>query len=266
MLEPSYTVATERYVDLTRFYDVEATMARRGEIIAHSDAYRAAYADAYHVLRAVDALASERRSAVHAAMDFDKLERRVDAVVRREIRGKSAKRGRVDYAFLGGVTHKGELCRFDTVDALCPRVYAFADNYGLAARALARVLTAAADAGYDALACPNPDRPRETMHVLIPALGLGFVTSTARMPYQGEAYRRLRVDATAEAGLTRAEKAKLRFTGRVERALREEAVEALRRAKSEHDKLEAAYNPCVDFDGVYALAATEAARLLRYRK
>ena len=266
VLEPTYTVATERYLDLTRFYDVEATKAVRAEIVMHSDAYRAAYADAYHVLRAVRALSSERHAAVYAAMDFDKLARRVDAVLRREIRGKSAKRGRVDQAFLGGVTHKGELCRFDTVDALCPRVYELLDSYGLAAGALKRVRDAAADAGYDVLACPNPDRPQELQHVLVPGAGVAFVTSTARLPYTGEAYRRLRVDAMAEARLSRAEKAKLRFTGRVERALREEAVEALRRAKSEHDALETAYNPCVDFDGVYALAATEAKRLLQYKK
>ena len=266
VLEPTYTVATERYVDLTRFYDVEATRAARAEIVAHSDAYRAAYADAYHVLRAVDALSSERRAAVHAAMDFDKLTRRIGAILRREVRGRSAKRGRVDYAFLGGVTHKGELCRFDTADALCLRVYELLDSYGLAAKALEHVRDTAAGAGFDVLACPDPDRPRELQHVLIPGAGVAFVTSTARLPYSGEAYRRLRVDAMAEAKLTRAEKAKLRFTGRIERALRDEAVEALSRAKSAHDALEAAYNPCVDFDGVYALAAEEAKRLMGYRK
>lgn len=260
VLEPTYTVATERYLDLTRFYDVEATKAARSEIVAHSDAYRAAYAEAYHILRAANALESERRAAVHAAMDFDKLARRMDGVIRRELRGKAERSGRVDCAFLGGVTHKGELCRFDSIDALCPRVYELVDDYGLAARALERVRDAAVTAGCDVLACPNPDRPRELQHVLIPSHGLAFVTSTTRLPYTGEAYRRLRVDAMA--ALSRAEKSKLRFTGRIERALREEAVEALGRAKAEHDALEAAYNPCVDFDGVYALAAAEAKRLL----
>ena len=262
VLEPTYTVATERYVDLTRFYDVEATKAARDEILAHSDAYRAAYADAYRVLRAVNALVSERRAAAHAAMDHEKLARRVEGIVKRELRGHPSTRGRVDYAFLGGVTHKGELCRFDTVEALCPRVYELLDSYGLAAKALERVRDAAADAGYDVLACPNPERPQELEHVLIPGAGVAFVTSTARLPYTGEAYRRLRVDAMAEAALTRTEKAKLRFMARIERALRGEAVEALGRAKTEHDALEASYNPCVDFDGVYALAAEEAKRLL----
>jgi len=265
VLEPAYALASERYLDLTRFCSMEAVREARAEIVARTDACQAAYADAYRALRAANALSAERRAAVRAAMDFDRLTRRIDAIARRELHGKPGKRGRVDYAFLGGMTHKGELCRFDTVDALCPRVYELADSCGLAARALERVRDAAAEAGHDVLVCPDPDRPREAQHVLIPAAGLAFVTSTARLPYPGEAYRRLRVEAMAEAKLTRAEKARLRFTGRVERLLREEAEDALRRAKREHDALEAAYHPFIDFDSVSALAAEEARRLLRYR-
>lgn len=237
VLEPTYTVATERYVDLTRFYDVAATKARREEIVAHSDAYRTAYAAAYRILRSVDALSAERRAIAHAAMDFDKLTRRMNGILRRELRGGGSARGRIDRAFLGGLTHQGELCRFDTVEALCPRVYVLMDSYGLAARELARVADHASAAGYDVLLCPNPDRPKEAMHVLIPGAGVAFVTATARTPYPGEAYRNLRVEAMAE--LSRSEKAKLRFTGRIEQLLRDEAAAALRRAKSEHDALDA---------------------------
>ncbi len=262
-MEPTYTVAAERYLDLTRFYDVAAAKSRRGEIVARSDAYRAAYADAYRALRAADAVESERRAAAQGAMDYDKLARRFGGIARRELRGGGSRHGRLDRAFLGGMTHQGELCRFDTVDALCPRRYVIADSYGLAAAALSRTADAAAEAGYDALVCPNPDRPQEAAHLLIPALGLAFVTSTARLPYVGESYRRLRVDAMAEAKLTRAEKAKIRLLDRIERSVRDEAVAALSRAKREHDALEAAYNPCVDFDGVYTLAAREAERLLQ---
>ncbi len=110
------------------------------------------------------------------------------------------------------------------------------------------------------LACPDPDGCGELRHVLIPSHSLAFVTSNARQPWPGEAYRRLRADALV--GMTRAEKARLRFTGRIERALRSEAVEALRRAKAEHDALEAVCNPFVDFGGVRELAAAEAKRLL----
>ena len=41
---------------------------------------------------------------------------------------------------------------------------------------------------------------------------------------------------------------------------------ALTDAKANHDRLEAVYNPYVDFDGVRTLAALEAGRLLSYMK
>ena len=46
----------------------------------------------------------------------------------------------------------------------------------------------------------------------------------------------------------------------------DEDVNALKEAKNSHDRLEAVYNPYVDFDGVRAMAALEAGRLLSYWK
>lgn len=46
--------------------------------------------------------------------------------------------------------------------------------------------------------------------------------------------------------------------------LREEGMVAPAEAKTIHDALRAVYNPYVDFDGVRALAALEAGRLLSY--
>ena len=59
-------------------------------------------------------------------------------------------------------------------------------------------------------------------------------------------------------------KSRLRFQARMTALLREEAVAALKDAKQNHDALESVYNPYVDFDGVRALAALEAGRLLSY--
>lgn len=261
VLEPSYAVASERYVDLTRFYDVAQTKARRAEIIALSDEYRAHYRSAYRVLRAVCEVESERRDLLRAQMEEEKLARRISGILARELRGKTKGRGRTADVFLGGMTALGEICRFDTVDALCPRVYELCDSAGLGAESLHLAASAAREKGEDVLLCRDPERPGELQHVLIPARGLAFFTSNARLPYTGKAYRRLRLDAMAEEKLSRAQRAKLRFIVRVEDSLRAEAVEALARAKSAHDALESVYHPCVDFAGVTALAETEAARL-----
>ena len=116
VLEPSYAAACERYVDLTRFYDLDAAKARRAEIIALSDEYRAHYRSAYRALRAMGEVESERRVAMHAQMDFAKLRRRTSGILARELRSEGEGSGRVVRAFLGGVKKHGDICRFDTVE------------------------------------------------------------------------------------------------------------------------------------------------------
>ena len=97
-------------------------------------------------------------------------------------------------------------------------------------------------------------------HLLIPELGLAFITSRSGMRYTGKSYRRIRLDSMTEIE----EKARLRFQTRMAGLLREEGVAALKEAKTNHDQLEAVYNPYVDFDGVRATAALEAGRLLSW--
>lgn len=260
-LEPTYALACERCVDLTRCCDAAAAKSCRAEIVSLSDAYRAHYRDAYRALRAANGVAGERRALLRSHLDGEKLFHRVESILFRALRGTGEGSGRAERVFLGGVTHLGDVCRFDTVDALCPRVYALCDDAGLASQSLARLGEAVCSRGLDILLCPNPDRPEETQHLLIPALGLAFVTANARIPYPGRAHRRLHPDAMAAGQLSRGEKARLRFLARVEKELRGEAVVSLARAKAAHDELESAYRPCVDFSAVSALADEEAARM-----
>ena len=119
---------------------------------------------------------------------------------------------------------------------------------------------AAAAKGWDTVVCPSPEDLGRIEHLLIPGLGLGFVTSRPGMDYGKKPYRRIRLDAMVEIeGRNR-----LRFQARMAALLREEAVAALKDAKANHDKLEGVYNPYVDFDGVRELAAIETGRLLSY--
>ena len=148
------------------------------------------------------------------------------------------------------------------MDALCTKVYEFADTWELAGGALARLHAAATAKGWDTIACPSPEEPDRLEHLLIPGLGLAFVTSCPGMDYGKKPYRRVRLDAMTETE----GRSRLRFQTRMVALLREEAVDALKEAKRNHDALEAVYNPYVDFDGVRAQAALEAGRLLSYTK
>jgi len=260
VMEPQYPAAVDRYVDLGRFYDLTAAKADAGSVKSHTHAYKAAYVRAYHSLKAARQVELDAVSSVRAGFDRERADRRVSGIIARELRRRGGERGKTTRRFLGSITHKGYVWRFDSVDALCPRVYEFADGWELAGEGLARIRAAAAAGGWDTIVCPSPEDLDRIEHLLIPGLGLAFITSRPGMDYGKKPYRRIRLDAMTEiAGKTR-----LRFQARMAALLREEAVTALKEAKASHDRLEAVYNPYVDFDGVRELAAIETGRLLSY--
>ena len=261
VLEPRYPAAVDRYVDLGRFYDVAAAKASREAVVEHTQAYKAAYARAYHCLQAARQVELDALSAVERQPELKSAKRRIEGIISREFRGlPKGRRGHTERRFLGSITRKGWVWRFDSVETLCPRVYVLADSWEQGAPLLERLHQAAEERGLDTIACLNPENPSCLEHLLIPALGLAFVTEKPGMEYPGKPWRRIRLDAMAKVE----NRARLRFETRMAGLLRKEGVEALREAGREHDALEAVYNPYVDFDGVRALAALESGRLLSY--
>ena len=260
VIEPQYPAAVDRYVDLGRFYDLTAAKNAAEEVKARTHAYKAAYVRAYHNLKAARQVELDAVASVAKSFDAQRLDRRVRGIIARELRARGNERGRTTRRFLGSLTHKGYVWRFDSVDALCPKVYEFADTWELAGGALARLHKAAVGQGWDTIVCPSPEDPDRIEHLLVPGLGLAFVTSRPGMEYGAKPFRRLRMDAMVETG----GKNRLRFQTRMAALLREEAVAALKDAKASHDALEGVYNPYVDFDGVRELAAIETGRLLSW--
>ena len=260
VLEPRYPAAVDRYVDLGRFYDLTAAKNSAEEVKARTHDYKAAYVRAYHSLKAARQVELDAVAEVGKTFDGDKAARRVEGIIARELRRSGGQAGKTTRRFLGSLTHKGYIWRFDSVDALCSKVDEFADSWEQAGPSLARLHDAAERRGWDTIACPSPEDPNRLEHLLIPGLGLAFVTSRPGMDYGKRPFRRIRLDAMAEPE----GKARLRFQSRMASLLRQEGVAALKEAKASHDALEAIYNPYVDFDGVRALAALEAGRLLSW--
>ncbi len=260
VVEPKYPGAVDRYVNLGQFYDIAAAKEQREEIIRHTDACSAAYKRAYRALGAARQMADNAAALAAEGLDGDKLLRRTDGIIGRELRGRGSG-GQDAFRFLGSLTCMGPVWRFDSVETLCPRIYQLQDAYGLAAPMLERIRAAARARGFSAVVCPDPEHTERIQHLLLPELGLAFVTSREGMVYDGAAYRRIRLDAMiAPAHLKRC-RPHLRFVRRVEEALRQEGLDALREAKACHDALEALYHPHVDFDGVDRCVDRELERL-----
>lgn len=265
VMEPALPGVVESYVNLGRFYDHEALAPLRPEIEGATKGYKSHYKRAYHCLTAAAQLKEDDRALLLTPALEEKIAKRARGILSREVKKTGRAPGRAVQRFLGAVSCQGVSCRFDTAEALCPKIYELNDSYGLGAGMLTALCAGAMAAGYDAILCPSPLFPDRAEHLLIPGLGLGFVTSTPGLPYTGRPYRRVRLDAMVDPELARTYKARLKFSRKVCQSLLDQAVDALAQAKAEHDVLEKLYNPHVDFEGVYAQADAVAEELLAMR-
>ena len=262
VVEPKYPGVVESYVNLGDCYDKVALGDIRREIMGCMTGYKDCYKRAYRCLGA----AAEIKEDMQAILTTDtleaKAEKRARGILGREVRKAGSGSGQVVQRFLGAVTHQGPVRYYSTAEVLCKRIYILEDSYGLSHLLLTHLLAGIAGAGYDVIACPSPMAPDRLEHLIIPELSLAFLSASPLLPYDRRPYRRIRVDAMADAELVRRNKARLRFSRKVSAALTEEAVASLAQAKAMHDDLEALYNPHVDFDKVYQTADALAEEIL----
>lgn len=262
VVEPEYPGVVEQYVNLGDCYDCEGLKSRRAEIIAATGGYRSHYKRVYRCLDAAAQLRRDSRELVLTPALSQRLARRAAGIIQREVKKDGSENGEVVHRFLTAVTHKGRVALWDTAFTQAKRVYELADGYGLAHELLSPILTAAAAAGWDVVACPDPLAPDRLAHLIIPGLGLAFVSSLPGEVLPQRPARRLRLDAMMDRELYRVCRSRLRFSHKVAGALEAEAVAGLRQAKAAHDELEALYNPYVDFERVYAMADELAGKIV----
>lgn len=255
--------AVETYVDLSRFYDRSALQGLRQDLMDASARYKEHYRQAYRCLGAAGELRRNLTESADAPELRQKLQKRAQGILSRELKRRAAGEGRLDLRFLSAVTHKGPIHLWDTVETQADRVYELCDRHGLAHQLLLPIRNAALAAGCHVIACPDPMAPERLAHLILPDLSLAFVTSTPEAPWPRRPYRRLRLDAMAEEVLRPLSRPRLRFTVKVAEALTADGISGLALAKEAHDRLEALYHPHVDFDGVADTADQLARELLR---
>lgn len=261
VVEPLIPECVDTLVNLGQWIDKQSLFPFRHEILSLIQQKKKPYESAARCLQAAQVLEDEAFNMMITSDSIRKIERRAKGIISREIRPGA--QGPVKECFLSAITPKGLICHFDTARALCPRLYLLKDNYGLAHLMLAPILKAVRQQNLPAYACYNPLRPGTQLEsLLLPTLGVGFITANDILPYQGDSFRRVRLDACLDADLVQMHKQRLRFLTKCKRAFLDEAVDMLAQAHEIHDKLEAIYNPHVDFQNILLKADSVAQEIL----
>lgn len=249
IVEPKLPGAVDHYVNLGSCYDAAALALLREPLTTCMTGYKECYQQAYGNLSA----AAQVRQDVRAILQSDrlraKMHKRAAGILSREVRRrKGAPMGRVRQRFLCGMTCRGQLTLWGTAFAQCSKVYHLCDRYGMAHDMLSTLLAGMQHGGYDVVACPSPMEPMHLEHLLVPELGLAFLSCPGTTPLPDAPYRRIHIDAMIDPILLRENRGRLRLSSHIASQLEPAAMDCLARAKAMHDELEALYNPHVDFD------------------
>ncbi len=234
VLEPGLTGQKGFYADLSRFF----TSPAEG-LEAWEKAYREHYRKAYRYLAAAGSVedvlpcAGETRAAVA---------RRAEALAARTL-GRGRGEGRVLRCYTDAFTCRGLVSLTESRRALAPRLVALTGSREETDLFLQTFLRAAGERGREAVLCPDPLDERRIAHLLLPELGFGITT--------GEGDRRIHLEKLGPPP-SEGEKAEARELDKLRSSLLALAQKELALAKEDHDRLEAAVAPHVDFSGVTA--------------
>ncbi len=156
--------------------------------------------------------------------------------------------GKTSRRFLSAVTPDGEVFFSDTVTSAATEILLLDDPFSPAAgMLLQRIAARAAAHGYDVTLALDPLDPHgDPLGLLLPRRAVALFRKTpltAALP----AARTLHMDRFLHPDAVRDHKQKLLFQQKLQRALVDESIEMLQKAKETHDKLEQLYISAMDF-------------------
>lgn len=193
---------------------------------------------------------SYRIAAEH--LDTEKVARYAARVARKEFGARKGTRGKESIRFLSAVTAEGVTAFTDTPQALCGRIYLIEDDYGAVSRLILNALRShALEAGLDIISCYCVTSPFEKLeHVLIPQIGVAFLTSNRYHPFAVDCHRHIHAKRFMDMEALGAKRQRLSFNRKAIGELLGEASRLLGEAKTLHDELETCYTVHMNFDKV----------------
>ncbi|MEG1687012.1 MAG: hypothetical protein RR276_03925 [Angelakisella sp.] len=247
-LEPQYPGACQSLWTLGDCWDEEQLYRNRVAIIELCTRIARLHKSASSYLYAAGSLITQLQGSADEATDHQKVLRLADSIAAREFSKKDST-GREEIRFVSGITNKGQVIFEDTIAALAPRRYVIDDPWGAAAPLLLSVLRQRAlQTGYRVVTCACPLFPFTKIdHLLLPELGLGFVTRNKLHPLTLPGERTIHARRFTDLAKMRAKKHRTSFLQRAAGNMLEQGAALLGEAKETHDLLERYYVAAMDF-------------------
>ena len=250
--DPAFPGVQGDYITTPPFLDPAGLVEKRGELETLKSRSGACYTQAYRLLEAAALVQKRMWATLESQLPRQQLLRRAQGIAARELPRSmaSGKPGVLRQRFLDGMTPKGPVFLRDTVLALAQKVYLLEDRFGLSSFMLELWRDRALSLGLEVYACLDVHDPQRLLHLILPELGLAFITEDGTRMMDYDAYRNIRVEAYLPADVLRQHRGKLRLLTKLRESLLEDATAELAAAHAIHDEMEVLYRPHLDISAL----------------
>lgn len=259
IVEPKNPGVCEEILNLGRFWDSDILRHNKAVICEISNKNKALHALASRYLLACGQLFRDNYKLSIGYTNKDKVIKFTDNLCKKYIPAVSDK-GREWVRFISGVTPKGVVSYLNSLSKFYTKKIIIEDKYGgVSSLIMEQIREYALSKGHSIVTLKNPFLPSVmTDHILIPSLSLMFATENNFCHLESEE-RRIHARRFCDAAARKKYRGRLNFNSEVAKQLLLSACEALRDAKSEHDRLERYYIKAMDFGALtdYATKLTE---------
>ena len=208
-------------------------------------------------------LLQRRRQVAARALDGEKLDRFTARLAARQMpRRSGCKPGIQRIRLLSAPTPGGITVFADTVTKMARTIYVVHDAYGAAsARMMKQLADRARQAGYEAYVCRCASDQRRIDHLLLPELGLAFLTSNTWHPMNFPGQKNIHAARFMNGKELATRRGALQYQKRIATQLIARTCQTQAEAKRIHDGLEKYYIRATDFQAVDAIRARQEAEL-----
>ena len=262
VVEPRVWGACEQWMPLSLCVDEQRLYDHRDEILRLLHEQETCHHRCRRLLSNAAALLTQNRRIARETLDEQALEKAAARLAGQEWE-RAATAGEEQTRLLSAVTPDGLVTFFETVQTLCPRIYAVCDEYGAAAAKLLQLLKAKALAdGQRVVVSPSPLFPDTVIeHLWLPEIGTAFLTANRWHPVDFPVYRRLHATRFGDENALAQHRNRLHFRQRTAEELLDGACAALAEAREWHNELEQLTATATDWEAVSQLCDTFLTRM-----
>lgn len=252
-LEPHYPGAFEDVISLYSHVDRAQLRIHREEIIALHRQYNHQTERAVRYITAAGSLLQDSMRVAMCCTDLAKTRRFAETLSKRYLPSTKGQ-GSETIRLLSAITSQGHVFYADTIQKLADTIIVLDDEYGAVGRTLMQTLRQQAlSKGHRIITCYCSICPYEKIeHLLLPEIGVAFVTSNHYHPVQFENQRTIHYTRFTEKEGLKLRRKRLRFNKKATSELLEQATDMLQQGNQTHAELETYYKAALNFEALEA--------------